>query len=743
MTGARRRGGVHHVAIGVRDLAALRGVLHRRARAAGAAPLAGGATATGDRSVWLRPRRRRVPGARARGRRRASRAPAAAGDASRLPDGRAAHRARDARRLGGAPRPPRASPSSIARLTRSTSPIRRGTGWASRTGPTPRRAPARKREAELAVGHLPARRRRASIAPRANRCSRSRGAPGIEVTTACVGKATCGLCRVKVVGGEAAPVPLQRRRAQAPRQRLLHQQAASLLPGARVGCRRGRAPTSWSSFPAPRARLSLPPGGSRRHLQPWRGRGGREPGRWRRLAGPGAVRGARARRRVPRRAERPRARRSARARSCSPPTSAGARLGGRRAHLALVVRAGRRTATGASIRWGRRRRTGSTPWPTASWSSPTTAPAAGRRRAARSATQLCEDAFVDPTRRHAGAGRGARSPATAAPSTRCSNRATAARRSTGRSTPARPGDLVTGLEIAASDPMTIDLALSRGAAAAPTLARSTDGGASWALTDLTAALGAGQVRIVAIDPADADRVFLRAIGRQRRRAGDRHAAARSVAVPLSLRDRGAGRFRAHRRRDAAGRRDLRRRARCFTVRSTAARRSRRSPAPRHPGAGRARGDRLRRDRHDAGAVRRGDLDRRGGQLDARDGVRRRGGDRSLREGGLPDRLRGAGGAAAVAGGDVHGRAAAEPIRPTPAPTRRPPDAIVVGPPADAAAPGSTPATSRRPHMMSWRELRDGADRAPAPGRRWSCSGRSVRRRVGLAAALPAAAGGDR
>jgi ferredoxin, 2Fe-2S len=26
---------------------------------------------------------------------------------------------------------------------------------------------------------------------------------GIEITTACVGKATCGLCRVKIVGGEA------------------------------------------------------------------------------------------------------------------------------------------------------------------------------------------------------------------------------------------------------------------------------------------------------------------------------------------------------------------------------------------------------------------------------------------------------------------------------------------------------------------------------------------------------------
>jgi 2Fe-2S ferredoxin len=26
---------------------------------------------------------------------------------------------------------------------------------------------------------------------------------GIEITTACVGKATCGLCRVKIAGGEA------------------------------------------------------------------------------------------------------------------------------------------------------------------------------------------------------------------------------------------------------------------------------------------------------------------------------------------------------------------------------------------------------------------------------------------------------------------------------------------------------------------------------------------------------------
>jgi len=31
---------------------------------------------------------------------------------------------------------------------------------------------------------------------------------GIAITTACVGKASCGLCRVKIVGGEANLTPL-------------------------------------------------------------------------------------------------------------------------------------------------------------------------------------------------------------------------------------------------------------------------------------------------------------------------------------------------------------------------------------------------------------------------------------------------------------------------------------------------------------------------------------------------------
>jgi 2Fe-2S ferredoxin len=31
---------------------------------------------------------------------------------------------------------------------------------------------------------------------------------GVDISTACVGKATCGLCRVKVLAGEAALSPL-------------------------------------------------------------------------------------------------------------------------------------------------------------------------------------------------------------------------------------------------------------------------------------------------------------------------------------------------------------------------------------------------------------------------------------------------------------------------------------------------------------------------------------------------------
>ena len=106
---------------------------------------------------------------------------------------------------------------------------------------------------------------------------------------------------------------------------------------------------------------------------------------------------------------------------------------------------------------------------------------------------------------------------------------------------AAPGDLITGLEIARSDPMTIDLTLANGGGAAPTLARSTDGGTTWQLTDLTSAFGSGQVRILAIDPTDADRVFLRVIEATGDRLGIVTDGGATVTTPLAF-DGGLGAF---------------------------------------------------------------------------------------------------------------------------------------------------------------------------------------------------------
>jgi hypothetical protein len=149
------------------------------------------------------------------------------------------------------------------------------------------------------------------------------------------------------------------------------------------------------------------------------------------------------------------------------------------------------------------------------------------------ATQLCEDLFVDPTNatRVLAAGLVAGDGGAVYTVLESNDSGTTFDRTlyTGS-----PGDLITGLEILASDPMTIDVALSHGATGAPTLARSTDGGASWKLTDLTAALGTGQIRILGMDPSDTDQVFLRLI----QAAGDTLAIAEtddgSVTVPLTL-----------------------------------------------------------------------------------------------------------------------------------------------------------------------------------------------------------------
>jgi hypothetical protein len=70
---------------------------------------------------------------------------------------------------------------------------------------------------------------------------------------------------------------------------------------------------------------------------------------------------------------------------------------------------------------------------------------------------------------------------------------------------------IQGVEIAQSDPLTIYMSMTS-PAAAPLLARSTDGGANFTISDLSADLGPGWLRIIAVDAQDPARVLLRFLG---------------------------------------------------------------------------------------------------------------------------------------------------------------------------------------------------------------------------------------
>jgi hypothetical protein len=73
---------------------------------------------------------------------------------------------------------------------------------------------------------------------------------------------------------------------------------------------------------------------------------------------------------------------------------------------------------------------------------------------------------------------------------------------------ASSGDVVSSVESARSDPRIIYLAIM-GPDQSPRLARTSDGGAQWAVSDLSADLGPGLPRIIAVDPDDAETVLLR------------------------------------------------------------------------------------------------------------------------------------------------------------------------------------------------------------------------------------------
>jgi MYXO-CTERM domain-containing protein len=73
------------------------------------------------------------------------------------------------------------------------------------------------------------------------------------------------------------------------------------------------------------------------------------------------------------------------------------------------------------------------------------------------------------------------------------------------------GDSIGGLEISRSDATTVYMSLTS-SDTKPKLARSTDGGAHFTVTDLSSFLGIGQLRIVAVDPADPMLVYLLLLG---------------------------------------------------------------------------------------------------------------------------------------------------------------------------------------------------------------------------------------
>src|SRR5438552_1869622 len=85
-----------------------------------------------------------------------------------------------------------------------------------------------------------------------------------------------------------------------------------------------------------------------------------------------------------------------------------------------------------------------------------------------------------------------------------------ARSLTRRSSVRRPDvDNVTGVEIARSAPSTIYVTMTSGPTFMRKVARTTNGGAHWDVSDLTAVLGTGSIRLVAVDPQNPMRIYLR------------------------------------------------------------------------------------------------------------------------------------------------------------------------------------------------------------------------------------------
>ena len=162
---------------------------------------------------------------------------------------------------------------------------------------------------------------------------------------------------------------------------------------------------------------------------------------------------------------------------------------------------------------------------------------AGRRRGARRPEGL--RLLHRPLRSDARPGVGVASPPTvvARRSRPSTPRRTAARRSTqSRSTPRRPALRSSASRSRGSDPQVVYLTYVTATSSGyhPVLVRSSDGGQSWTETDLLAPLGAAIVRILAVDSADSDLLYLRVIGATSETLAVTRDGGMTFATPLTI-----------------------------------------------------------------------------------------------------------------------------------------------------------------------------------------------------------------
>jgi MYXO-CTERM domain-containing protein len=95
-------------------------------------------------------------------------------------------------------------------------------------------------------------------------------------------------------------------------------------------------------------------------------------------------------------------------------------------------------------------------------------------------------------------------------------------------------DVITGVEVARSDPKTIYVTIAAGDAFLPKLARSTNGGSVWHVVDLSPTLARAGIRLVAVDHTNAARAYLRVGAAAGEQLGVYDATDDSVKLPVTF-----------------------------------------------------------------------------------------------------------------------------------------------------------------------------------------------------------------